>query len=112
MLSSAYKKQILRIFMAIARVPYAPRLIEAVVARDGKVCRYCGKKGLTKKTLTLDHIIPVSKGGQDIRTNMVVCCRVCNCKKNSKDLEAYVTFRLQELEREKELLLAILQTGL
>ena len=52
----------------------------AIFNRDGKVCKNCG----TTKDLTLDHIIPVSKGGENTLDNLQVLCRSCNSKKNNK----------------------------
>ena len=41
------------------------------------VCHYCGKK-FPESELTLDHIVPVARGGRSTRGNLVVCCRACN----------------------------------
>jgi len=51
-----------------------------IFERDGKICKPCGA---TKK-LTLDHIIPVARGGEDTLGNMQVLCRSCNSKKGTK----------------------------
>jgi hypothetical protein len=51
-----------------------------VFKRDGKRCKKCG----SIRNLTLDHIIPVSKGGGDTIENLQVLCRSCNSKKNDK----------------------------
>ena len=48
--------------------------------RDGEKCKYCG----TTKNLTLDHIFPVSKGGEDTFENLQVLCRSCNSKKKDE----------------------------
>ena len=48
-----------------------------IFQRDGKVCKPCG----STTNLTLDHIIPVAKGGEDSPGNMQVLCRSCNSKK-------------------------------
>jgi 5-methylcytosine-specific restriction endonuclease McrA len=48
-----------------------------IFKRDGFECQYCG----TKKDLTLDHIIPSSKGGPHTWTNLVTACKSCNAKK-------------------------------
>ena len=40
-------------------------------------CHYCGKK-FPREELTIDHIVPISRGGRSTRGNMVVCCRSCN----------------------------------
>lgn len=54
--------------------------------RDNNTCMYCGEKFPDKK-LTRDHIIPVSKNGKNIWTNVVACCLRCNQKKGDKSLE-------------------------
>ena len=41
------------------------------------ICHYCGKK-FPREELTIDHIVPISRGGRSTRGNMVVCCRSCN----------------------------------
>jgi 5-methylcytosine-specific restriction endonuclease McrA len=44
------------------------------------ICHYCGKK-FPQDQLTLDHIVPVSRGGRSTRGNLVVACLDCNQKK-------------------------------
>ena len=44
------------------------------------ICHYCGKK-FPREELTLDHIVPVARGGRSTRGNLVVCCRKCNQEK-------------------------------
>jgi 5-methylcytosine-specific restriction endonuclease McrA len=51
-----------------------------IFLRDNYICQYCGKKG----NLTIDHIIPRSKGGEDVWGNVVVCCIRCNNKKGDR----------------------------
>lgn len=48
-----------------------------VFKRDNYQCVYCG----SKKELTLDHVIPKSKGGKNEWTNLVTSCSKCNIKK-------------------------------
>ena len=54
-----------------------------VKRRDNYTCQYCGK-AINKKNLTIDHIIPVSKGGETSYENCVAACYKCNNKKNNK----------------------------
>lgn len=54
--------------------------------RDHHVCAYCGKL-FKESSLSRDHIIPKSKGGQDTWMNVVTCCGKCNQKKDDKTLE-------------------------
>ncbi len=41
------------------------------------ICHYCGKK-FPPEELTMDHIVPVVRGGKSTRGNVVVCCKECN----------------------------------
>jgi len=51
-----------------------------IYKRDGYECVYCG----SKKNLTLDHVIPKSRGGSNEWTNLVTCCSKCNRDKDNK----------------------------
>ena len=44
------------------------------------VCYYCGKK-FPREELTMDHIVPVVRGGRSTKGNVVVACKDCNNKK-------------------------------
>ena len=46
------------------------------------VCGYCGTK-LHDHNKTLDHVIPLSKGGSNTRSNLIPCCAVCNSNKQN-----------------------------
>jgi len=46
---------------------------------DG-ICHYCGRK-FPKEKLTMDHIVPVARGGKSSKGNVVVCCFECNQNK-------------------------------
>ncbi len=48
-------------------------------------CAYCG----SKHELTLDHIIPQSKGGSDFVTNVICCCKKCNNSKSHINWEEW-----------------------
>jgi 5-methylcytosine-specific restriction endonuclease McrA len=49
-----------------------------VYRRDGFRCVYCGSGA----NLTLDHVLPRSRGGDNSWENLVTCCRKCNAKKD------------------------------
>lgn len=49
---------------------------------DAGLCHYCGKK-LPAKELTMDHIVPIARGGKTTKGNVVPCCSICNVKKKS-----------------------------
>jgi 5-methylcytosine-specific restriction endonuclease McrA len=54
---------------------------KAVLARDGWTCQYCGAN---KPSLTVDHVIPRSRGGQSVWENIVASCAPCNRKKGNR----------------------------
>jgi len=51
-----------------------------IYKRDNHECVYCG----AKKDLTLDHVLPKSRGGGNEWTNLVTSCFKCNLKKGNK----------------------------
>lgn len=48
-----------------------------IFKRDNNECQYCG----TKQDLTIDHVIPRSKGGRSTWKNLVAACKRCNARK-------------------------------
>jgi 5-methylcytosine-specific restriction endonuclease McrA len=56
-----------------------------VFVRDKERCAYCNCK-LTLRSTTKDHVIPRAKGGKDVLTNVVACCKACNGKKADRTL--------------------------
>mgnify|MGYP002623078043 CR=1 FL=1 len=54
------------------------RLVRAIAERDGGMrCGYCGRE-LTVEESTLEHVLPLSKGGVDSMDNLILSCRRCN----------------------------------
>jgi 5-methylcytosine-specific restriction endonuclease McrA len=46
------------------------------------VCYYCTRL-FKPKELTMDHIVPLARGGRSTKDNLVVCCKGCNNKKKT-----------------------------
>ena len=44
------------------------------------VCHYCGRL-TSSRELTMDHIVPLARGGKSIKGNVVTACKECNNKK-------------------------------
>src|SRR5436305_11384050 len=53
----------------------------ALFARDGWRCVYCGTSG---GRLTLDHVVPRSRGGESVWENVVTSCAPCNLRKGNR----------------------------
>mmetsp|Transcript_15254 Transcript_15254/g.26427 ORF Transcript_15254/g.26427 Transcript_15254/m.26427 type:complete len:136 (+) Transcript_15254:164-571(+) len=66
--------------------------------RDKFCCQYCG----IRRDLTLDHVMPQSKGGKDTWTNLVTACTACNQRKASHLLGSahLLGWRLKQEPRE------------
>lgn len=60
-----------------------PLTNRALFRRDENLCLYCGKE-YSDRLLTRDHVIPISRGGKDVWSNVVSACRACNHKKGSR----------------------------
>lgn len=59
---------------------------EHIFLRDNFTCQYCHKK-LPSKLLTIDHVMPLSRGGKNKWTNVVAACGKCNNVKGNKTPE-------------------------
>ncbi len=60
-------------------------LREKIMIRDNYTCRCCGKYMPDEVGLHIDHIMPISKGGKTITSNLQVLCSKCNRKKSNKN---------------------------
>ena len=67
------------------RVPFKKIILSRknILRRDNHRCQYCG----STSALTIDHIIPKSRGGDDTWENLVVACIKCNNKKSDRTPE-------------------------
>ena len=76
------------------RVPYRRIMLTRrnVLRRDNHRCQYCG----ARERLTLDHVMPKSRGGADTWENLAAACVPCNNRKGSRTPEeAGMTLRRQ-----------------
>lgn len=62
-----------------------PKLRREIAERDGYTCQNCGKYMPDGVGLHIDHIIPVSKGGKTVPSNLQVLCSKCNGRKGNRD---------------------------
>ena len=54
--------------------------------RDGNLCMYCGDEH-SEGALTRDHVVPLSRGGRDVWSNVVSACKSCNTRKGGRTPE-------------------------
>jgi 5-methylcytosine-specific restriction endonuclease McrA len=67
------------------RIPFQGRALSRknILLRDRNTCQFCSKV-LPASDLTLDHIIPRSRGGDSSWENLVACCHSCNNRKGDR----------------------------
>ncbi|NIR51324.1 HNH endonuclease [candidate division KSB1 bacterium] len=68
--------------VSYVHIPYRKKAYSKkhLFLRDNYTCQYCGRSG-TPHELTLDHILPQSRGGKSVWENLVTCCQKCNTRK-------------------------------
>ena len=64
----------------------------------GTHCAYC--TGECSNDLTLDHVVPRSKGGRNTVANLVVACRICNELKGDLSVEQFKPLILNPIPKE------------
>lgn len=61
----------------------------AIYLRDGLACVWCGEGVEDGATLTLDHLRPHSKGGENGATNLVTSCARCNSSRGNRTVRGF-----------------------
>lgn len=74
---SAYRSQKQRKLMT-------KKLRKEIARRDNYTCQICGKYMPDGIGLHIDHIVPISKGGKTVPSNLQVLCSKCNGRKGAK----------------------------
>lgn len=64
----------------------SPNMRTGIFVRDCYRCQYCGVKGIALE-LTLDHIMPRSRGGRTVAENLCAACKACNQRKGDRTPE-------------------------
>ena len=69
------------------RIPHQSRALSRknILLRDRNTCQYCGVL-FAPGDLTLDHVVPRSRGGNSTWENLVACCHACNRRKGNRML--------------------------
>jgi hypothetical protein len=69
--------------------------VEQLITRDGPGCVWCGRE-LWRRDLTLEHVVPRSRGGHMTAENALLACRACNRRRGSRPVDAYVRDLMRE----------------
>jgi 5-methylcytosine-specific restriction endonuclease McrA len=75
-------------------------LREEVFREYGKLCAYCGYED---SVMTVDHIIPRSRGGGNERENLLPACRKCNYGRGNRDIGFFEQHRTPPTLHERDL---------
>lgn len=94
-------------YVRIPRTMALPLSRRTIMARDQYTCQYCGATPL-RAELTLDHVLPRSRGGRTEWENVVVACRVCNQKKGNRTPKEAQMILARQPRRPRYIALALL----
>lgn len=81
------------------RKPITKKVRFEVFKRDSFTCQYCGKSA-PDTILEIDHIVPVSKGGDNNISNLITSCFECNRGKSNRKLTEPQTLKAQKAQLE------------
>jgi 5-methylcytosine-specific restriction endonuclease McrA len=93
------------------RIPYKvslPVTRRTVLARDRYTCQYCGRQP-ARKDLTVDHVLPRSRGGRTTWENVVAACQRCNGHKGNRTPEEAGMWVLSHPARPRYVALALVE---
>ena len=68
------------------------KLRKEVVDEAGRICYICGEYIKIDQYPTLDHVVPKSGLGKDVKENLKCCCKRCNDDKSNKSIIDYLQF--------------------
>jgi 5-methylcytosine-specific restriction endonuclease McrA len=69
--------------------------VKQLIERDGPACVWCGRR-VWARDLTLEHVVPRSRGGHMTPENALLACRACNRRRGSRPVDAYVRELLRQ----------------
>lgn len=93
-------KQSHEIRKAAPSIKYSADDVKRLLCKFSNSCVYCGTKLNKSNPVTLDHVVPLARGGIDGISNMVPCCGSCNSSKGASDVSSwYVKQCFFELSR-------------
>jgi 5-methylcytosine-specific restriction endonuclease McrA len=103
---------VIRLFYYV-RIPYRvslPITRRTVLARDHYTCQYCGRQP-SRRDLTVDHILPRSRGGTTSWENVVTACQRCNARKGNHTPDEVNMHPLLPPSRPRYIALAMIESS-
>jgi 5-methylcytosine-specific restriction endonuclease McrA len=97
-------------YIRIRRRWHLPVSRRGVLARDGYTCQYCGAQP-GKGALTIDHVVPRSRGGTKSWENLVTACGPCNRRKGNREPREAGMKLLSRPRRPRYFALALVETS-
>jgi len=85
-----YKKKMNKIKNGTWRTGVDQEERELILERDKHRCAHCSMVSNAFGMMQVHHIVPVSKGGDDSRTNLITLCKWCHNRVHTKGWEEYV----------------------
>ncbi len=85
----------------VERIKFNKEIRKKVLLKSKGRCAHCGKP-LTEKLSTIDHIIPISKGGTNDYNNLAALCDSCNSDKGDEIVAPVAYFKYLEEEHIRE----------
>lgn len=74
----------------------------AIYLRDNFTCQYCMADLRGRDDITLDHVVPQIRGGNNQATNLVVACMECNARKRHAVIGKYPTEIRKRVHRQRK----------
>lgn len=84
-----------RLFEVNQKYSISPKKVLHLFLKSKGVCFYCGIK-ITESNFTIDHRIPLVRGGTNHGNNLVIACHHCNSSKREKTVKEYNLFKAKK----------------
>lgn len=97
-------------YIRIRRRWHLPVSRRGVLARDAYTCQYCGEQP-GKSVLTIDHVVPRSRGGSKSWENLVTACGPCNRRKGGREPREAGMKLISKPSKPRFFALALVETG-
>jgi 5-methylcytosine-specific restriction endonuclease McrA len=66
-----------------------------IVKKKGNLCCFC-RKSMKKSETTLEHVVPISKGGTNAQRNLKLSCSGCNNQRGDMDFDEFMAIKMRE----------------